>query len=160
MSGTRARRPAPAPPTRGVSAGQPSPAFSLIALQRSAGNASTVALMRRASHAADEPPVSLTLPGVVDHIAVSSWSVADQPHGGPTGLDITRPTDANSPRLAKALTDGAPGATATLLVRKLTPLGWVPQLTVTLEDCMVSSYQPHDDYESIGLTFSRMQVER
>ena len=132
----------------------------MIALQRSAGNASAVALLRRARGVADEPPVMLTLSGVVDHAAVISWSLADA-RGKPAWLDITRRIDSDSPRLAQALRSGAAGVTATLLVRKLTPLGWIRDVSVTMEDCMVSSYQVHDDdHESIGLTFTRMQVER
>jgi hypothetical protein len=45
-------------------------------------------------------------------------------------------------------------------VRKLTPLGWVQQMTMTLEGCMVSSYQAGDKDESVGLTFTGMQVEQ
>jgi type VI protein secretion system component Hcp len=133
----------------------------MLALARRAGNASTLALMRRARGRAEETPVTLTLPGVVDGSAVSSWSLDNDARGGrTTGLHITRPTDADSPVLARALTDGAPGVTARLVVRKLTPLGWVRQLTLTMQDCMVSSYQPRGDYESVGLTFTGLQVEQ
>jgi hypothetical protein len=56
------------------------------------------------------------------------------------------------------VTSGA-GGTATLVVRKLTPLGWVHHLTMTLEDCAVSAYQAGENDESVGLTFTRMEVE-
>jgi type VI protein secretion system component Hcp len=133
----------------------------VIALQRSAGNTSAMALLRRALEHADETPVTLTLPGVVDGAAVSSWSLDNDMRGERvTGLHITRPTDTDSPVLAKALTDGAPAGTATLVVRKLTPLGWVRQLTLTMEDCVVSSYQVGEKYESLGLTFTAIRVEQ
>jgi len=117
--------------------------------------------MRRTPALADEAPVTFNLPGVVDGAPVSSWSLE---RGGPraqaTGLNLTRQTDVNSPRVSQALTNGSRGVTATLVVRKLTPLGWVRQVTVTMNDCMVSSYKQSDgDSESIGLTFSRIQVE-
>jgi hypothetical protein len=128
-----------------------------VALQRSAGNASTVALMRRTHDMREEPPITLTIPGIADHAPVSSWSVgAGRP---PTDLSLVRRTDADSPRLFRAVTDGAAG-TATLVVRKLTPLGWVHQLTITLEGCVVSSYQTDDADESVGLTFTAMEVEQ
>lgn len=155
-------RGAGAPPTRPLPtarAARPAGALSIIALQRSAGNASTLALMRRARTVVDESPVTFTVPGVVDRASASSWGF-DDVRGKPTGLNITRPTDANSPRLAKANTDGAAGVTATLLVRKLTPLGWIRELTLTMEDCMVSSYVAGDDYESVSLTFSRLRMEQ
>jgi Type VI secretion system effector, Hcp len=126
----------------------------MIALQRSAGNASTLALMRRGL--AEEPPMSLILPGVVGRAAVSSWSLGD----GQTRVDLTRRVDSDSPRLAEASATGAPGVTATLVVRRLTSLGWVHELTLTMDDCVVGSYQVHDEYESIGLTFSAVRVER
>jgi Type VI secretion system effector, Hcp len=131
----------------------------MIALQRRAGNTSTLALLRRAGSLADDPPITLTLPGVVDHAAVSSWSLDRDTRGGPTGLEITRPTDANSPALAKAMTDGSP-VEGRLVVRKLTPLGWVRQLTVTMTDCLIDSFVVRADYESLRLTFGRMQVEQ
>ena len=102
----------------------------------------------------------LTLPDVVDHAAVSSWSLEDDARGRPTRLNIMRPTDADSPRLAQALTNGAPDVTATLVVRRLTPLGWVRQTTLTMEGCMVDSYVVHDDYESVGLTFTRVTLDQ
>jgi type VI protein secretion system component Hcp len=133
----------------------------MLALQRRAGNASTMALLRRAQKVTEESPTTLTVPGLVDDAAVSSWSLDGDMRGQrATGLHISRPTDADSPVLAKALTSGAPDVTATLVVRKLTPLGWVRQLTVTMEGCMVSSYQPGENYESVGLTFTAMRVEQ
>ena len=133
----------------------------MLALQRRAGNTSTLALLRRARDHAEETPVTLTLPGVLDGTAVSSWSLDSDMRGErATGLHITRPTDSDSPVLAKALTDGALGVTATLVVRKLTPLGWVRQLTLTMDDCMVSSYQPGENYESVGLTFTGLHIEQ
>jgi type VI protein secretion system component Hcp len=116
-----------------------------------------VALMRRAHDVRDEPPITLTIPGVVDHAAVSSWSLGGGRH--PSDLSLVRRTDADSPRLFRAVTDGAAG-TATVVVRKLTPLGWVHQLTMTLQDCTVSSYQAGGIDESVGLTFTEMQVEQ
>ena len=113
--------------------------------------------MRRAHEVRDEPPITLTIPGVVDRAAVSSWSIGHSPH--PSDLSLVRPTDSDSPRLFQAVTNGA-GGTASLVVRKLTPLGWVHQMTLTLEGCMVNSYQPHGEDESVGLTFAGMQVER
>jgi Type VI secretion system effector, Hcp len=134
-------------------------ASAMIALQRSAGNTSALAVMRRARGIVDEPPVTFTLPGVVDGASVSSWSLGGA-RGDITELHIMRRSDADSPRLAQASTTGAAAATGTLMVRTLTPLGWIRQLTLTLEDCMVSSYHPGAEYESIGLTFSRMHVEQ
>ena len=130
---------------------------SVVALQRSAGNASTVALMRRAHDVRDEPPITLTIPGVVDHAAVSSWSLGGTRR--PADLSLVRRTDADSPRLFQAVTNGA-GGTATLVVRKLTALGWVHLMTLTLDGCTVSSYQAAGSDESIGLTFTEMQVEQ
>lgn len=132
----------------------------MLALQRSAGNASALALMRRARKIDDEPPVALTLRGVVEGTAVSSWSLDRDTRGTTSGLEMTRPVDADSPVLAKALFDGAPGVEGTLLVRRLTPLGWVRELTVTMADCMVDQYAIHEGYESVRLTFSRIQVEQ
>jgi hypothetical protein len=132
----------------------------MIALQRSAGNTSTMALLRRARGRADEAPVTLTLPGVVDGAVVSSWSLEDDARGHTVTLEITRPTDADSPALAKALTDGAPDVEGRLVVRKLTPLGWVRQLTVTMADCLVDSYLIHRDYESLRISFRRVQIDQ
>jgi len=132
----------------------------MIALQRSAGNSSAVALMRRARGRTDEPPITLTLPDVVDHAAVSSWSLDRAARGTTTAVEITRPTDADSPALAKALTEGAPGVEGRLVVRKLTPLGWVTELAVTMADCTVDSYLIHEDYELVRLSFSRVQVQQ
>jgi type VI protein secretion system component Hcp len=129
----------------------------MIALQRSAGNSSTVALLRRAHDVREESPITLTIPGIVDHAAVSSWSLGGKPH--PSDLSLVRPTDFDSPRLFRAVTNGEYG-TATLVVRKLTPLGWVHQLTMTLEGCTVGSYQAGEEDESVGLTFTGMQVEQ
>jgi type VI protein secretion system component Hcp len=134
---------------------------SMIALQRSVGNASTVALMRTAHEAADEAPVTLTIPEVVDRASVSSWNLEYDGHHNLVGLRLTRPMDENSPRLARATTTGWPGdATATFLVRKLTPLGWIRVLTITMDGCMVSSYSPGGDYESVGLTFTRARLDQ
>ena len=129
----------------------------LIALQRSAGNSSTVALLRRAHDVREESPITLTIPGVVDHAAVSSWSMGSTRH--PSDISLLRPTDADSSRLFRAVTNGDTG-TATLVVRKLTPLGWVHELTMTLEGCTVSSYRPGEKDESVGLTFTGMEVEQ
>ena len=129
----------------------------MIGLQRTAGNASTVALMRRSHDVRDEPPITLTIPGVVDHAAVSSWSLGGARHS--TDLSVVRRTDADSPRLFQAVTNGA-GGTATIVVRKLTSLGWVHQMTLALDGCMVSSYQAGGTDESVGLTFTEMQVEQ
>jgi hypothetical protein len=122
----------------------------MIALQRSAGNASTLALLRRERTQVDEPPMTLSLPGVAEHAALWSWSFDTESRGTPTGLHITRQTDADSPALAKAARDGTPGITAVLRVR---------QLTLTLEDCTISSYIVGDQGESVGLTFTGMRVE-
>jgi type VI protein secretion system component Hcp len=129
----------------------------VVALQRSAGNASTVALMRRAHDTRDHSPITLTIPGVVDHAAVSSWRLGGTRH--PTDLSLVRPTDSDSPRLFQAVTNGG-GGTATLVVRKLTLQGWVRQMTMTLEGSMVSSYQSGGADETVGLTFTEMQVEQ
>jgi type VI protein secretion system component Hcp len=129
----------------------------LIALQRSAGNSSTVALLRRTHDVREESPITLSIPGVVDRAAVSSWSLGGGAH--PSELSLLRATDADSPRLSRAVTDGATG-TATLVVRKLTPLGWVHQMTMTFEGCTVSSYQLGEKDESVALTFTGMQVEQ
>jgi type VI protein secretion system component Hcp len=143
--------PAPMPPVRS------SGAAPLIALQRRAGNSSTVALLRRAHEGHEESPATLTIPGVVDRAAVYSWSIGNSPR--PSDLSLVRPTDADSPRLLRAVTNGET-ATATLVVRRLTPLGWVRSLTLTLEGCTVNSYQPGERDESVGLTFTGMQVEQ
>ena len=74
--------------------------------------------------------------------------------------EITRPTDADSPALAKALTDGAPDVDGRLVVRKLTPLGWVRDLTVTMADCLVDSFVHPPRVRSLRFAFSRMQVEQ
>src|SRR5436305_9638967 len=97
----------------------PSGVASVIGLQRTAGNASTMALMRRAHDVRDESPITLTIPGVVDHAAVSSWSVGGTRR--PTDLSLVRRTDIDSPRLFQAVTNGA-GGTAGIVVRKPTPL--------------------------------------
>jgi type VI protein secretion system component Hcp len=132
----------------------------MIALQRSAGNTSAVALVHRARGVADDPPITLTLPGVVDHAAVSSWSLEQDARGTTSGLEITRVTDADSPALAKALTDGEPHVQGRLVVRKLTPLGWVRELTLAMADCIVDSYLIHEDHESVRLSFTGVQVEQ
>jgi hypothetical protein len=121
----------------------------MLALQRSAGNTSTMALLRRERPPVDERPMTLNLPGVAEHAALWAWSF-DNPsrQGTPTGLHITRPTDADSPALAKAARDGTPGITATLRV---------PHLTLTLEDCTISSYDLGDRGESLGLTFTGLR---
>jgi type VI protein secretion system component Hcp len=117
--------------------------------------------MRRAHRAADESPVTLTIPEVVDSATVSSWSLEYDAHHNLVGMNITRPMDANSPLLARATTTGWPAeVTATFLVRRLTPLGWVRVLTITMEGCMVSSYNPGGDYESVGLMFTRAHLDQ
>jgi type VI protein secretion system component Hcp len=133
----------------------------MIALQRSAGNASALALLRRAGDVGGaQAPITLTLPGVVDGATVSTWHIHRGTRAPVTDVELTRPTDSDSPRLARALTDGAAGATATLLVRKLTPLGWVRDMTVTFSDCSVSSFQTHGEFDSVWLQFTRMEVEQ
>jgi hypothetical protein len=131
----------------------------MLALQRSAGNTSTTALLRRASARADEAPITLTLPGIVSDAVVSSWSFDRDSRGETTGVEITRPTDADSPVLAKAMIDGPP-VDGRVVVRKLTPLGWVRQLTVTMDDCRVASFLVGRDRDSLQLTFSRVAVEQ
>ena len=119
---------------------------AVIELQRSAGNASTSALVRRAQ----EAPITLSLPGVADRMAVSAWSLKGS--RGLPSLSITRTTDSNSPRLMQALERGEPDGPATLVVSKLTPLGWVRQLTLSLDNCVVSSYLAQGVYESVELS--------
>jgi hypothetical protein len=131
----------------------------VLALQRSAGNTSTMALLRRARKLTGQAPVTLTLPGVVTDAVVSSWRLDRDVRGQATALEITRPTDADSPILAKALTDGPP-VEGRVVVRKLTPLGWIRELTVTMAGCLVESFVTHEGYESLRLTFSRVQVEQ
>jgi len=163
MTATRTPGRSFAPPARPADAGRHARArgaASVLALQRSAGNASAVALLRRAHKVEDEPPVALTLRGLVDGAPVSSWSLDHDMRGRPTGLEITRPLDDNSPIFAKALFDGAPGIDGTLVVRRLAALGWVRQLTVTMADCLVDHYMVHEGYESIRLAFSRAQVDQ
>lgn len=133
---------------------------SMIALQRSAGNTSSLALLRRARAVGEEPPITLTLPGVVDRAGVTSWSLRQDTHGRSTGVDLTRISDADSPRLVDAFTHGAPAVTATLLVRKLTPLGSIRELTLTMEDCTVDSFQVDGDHDAVGLNFDRIRVEQ
>jgi len=132
----------------------------MIALQRSAGNASALALLRRASNTTLQAPITLTLPGVVDGAAVSTWSIHRGSRAPVTEVELTRPTDSDSPRLAKALMEDAPGATATLLVRKLTPLGWIRDLAVTFEECTVTSFESHGEFDSLWLRFTRMEVDQ
>jgi hypothetical protein len=132
----------------------------MLALQRAAGNASALALLRRARKIEEEPPVALTLAGLVNGAAVSSWSLDRDTRGRPTGLEMTRPLDDNSPIFAKALVAGAPGVDGTLVVRRLTPLGWVRRLTVTMADCAVDQYMVDEGYESVHLVFSRVQVDQ
>jgi len=122
----------------------------MLALQRTAGNASTVALLRRERTPLDEPPMALSLPGVADHAALWSWSFDNESRGRPTGLHIMRPTDADSPALARAAREGTPGVTATLRVR------W---LTLTMDDCTISSYVVGNHGESLGLTFTGLHLE-
>lgn len=157
MTSTRA---ASTPPTGTRVAGRTGASASVIALQRSAGNASTLALLRRARRIEDEPPVTLTISGLVDGAAVSSWSLSHDGRSQAVELQITRPVDTNSPVLAKAMIDGVPGSEGRLVVRRLTPLGWVDQLTVTMEDCMVAEYAVHGNEESAWLRFSRIEFER
>jgi hypothetical protein len=153
-SGPMSRTPTTGRPARG------SAAASMIALQHSAGNTSTVALLRRARSVADEAPATLTLTGVVDHVAVSSWSLDSDTRGKTAGLEITRLTDADSPVLAKAVSGGTPDVEGRLIVRRLTPLGWIRQLTLTMADCMADEYTVHDNYESIRLSFSAVRFEQ
>jgi hypothetical protein len=47
-----------------------------------------------------------------------------------------------------------------VVVRKLTPAGWVRQLTVTMEDCSVASFLIDRDHDRLELTFSRVQVDQ
>jgi type VI protein secretion system component Hcp len=131
----------------------------MLALQRSAGNTSTLALLRRARARTDEAPMTLTLPGIVSDAVVSSWSFDRDSRSEITGVEITRPTDADSPVLAKAMIDG-PRVEGRVVVRKLTPAGWVRQLTVTMDDCSVSSFQIDRDHDRLELTFSSVQVEQ
>jgi hypothetical protein len=148
------------PPARATAARRPTGVATMIALQRSAGNGSTLALLRRAHQSAEEAPIMLTLPGVVDGAAVSTWNLEQDMRGSTSGLTLTRPVDANSPILAKALFDGAPDVEGRLVVRKLTPLGWVRELTLTMEGCTVASYHVHENYESVHLTFSRLHIDQ
>jgi hypothetical protein len=122
----------------------------MLALQRSAGNTSTMALLRRERPPVDERPMMLNLPGVAEHAAVWSWGFDNPTRGTPTGLHITRLTDADSPALAKAARDGTPGLTATLRVGPL---------TLTMEDCTVSSYDIGDRGESVGLSFTGLRLQ-
>jgi hypothetical protein len=134
---------------------------AMLAVQRSAGNSVALALLRRARKTQDEPPVSLTIPGVAEGASVSSWRIDRDGRHEAAGLTITRPIDDDSLKLERASVDGPPDATGTLVVRVLTPLGWIRRLTVTMANCMVDSYAVHDDnYESIGLTFSRARFEQ
>ena len=132
----------------------------MVALQRSAGNASAVALLRRASSVAQDAPITLTLPGVVDGAAVSTWHIHTDSRRPATDVEIIRPTDTDSPRLTRALAEGARSATATLFVRRLTPLGWTRDMTVTFSDCSVSSFQAQGEFDSVWLRFTRMEVDR
>jgi hypothetical protein len=128
----------------------------MIALQRAAGNASTVALLRHTGKLTEEPPITLTIPGVVDGAAVDTWSFGPGDH--PTFVGLMRTTDADSARLRRALTDGTTGS-ATLVMRKLTPLGWVRVHKLTMEGCTVDSYQASGEYEQVGLSFTAMELE-
>lgn len=117
--------------------------------------------MRRSPDVREEAPITLTIPEVVDGATVSSWSLEYDAHHNLEGLTLTRPIDANSPRLARATTTGwPPDATATFLVRRLTPLGWIRVMTITMEGCLVNSYSPGGEYESVGLTFNRAHLDR
>jgi len=135
----------------------------MVALQRSAGNAATLALLRRANKAGEESPISLTLPGVVDHAAVSSWSMGPSDgKGGPTSVSIIRPTDGNSQRLMQAASTSWPDdATGTLVVRRRTSGGWVHALTVAMEHCTVVSYSAYDGrHESVSFHFTRARIDQ
>jgi Type VI secretion system effector, Hcp len=128
-------------------------AAAIIALQRSAGNAATAGLMRRAHDVREQAPVTLTIPEVVDRAEVDTYSLEYDAKRRLVGLNITRPTDADSPRLAKALIDGPPSVTATFRVRS-------PHvLTITMDNCMISSFAPQGEYESVGLTFSQAHLD-
>lgn len=121
----------------------------MIALQRSVGNASTLALMRRAH----VPPLALTIPEVVVGAVAETYSLEYDGNHKLVGLNITRPTDADSPRLAKASTNGPPNVTATFLVRG-------PRaLTITMVNCMVSSFVAHGAYDSVQLRFSNAHLD-
>lgn len=135
----------------------------MLALQRAAGNASALALLRRANKVAEEPPITLTLPGVVEDAAVSSLSMGpSDATGGTTSVNIIRPTDANSPRLMQATQTGLPDdATGTLVMRKRTPRGWVHHMTLVMERCTVASYTLGDDgYEYVGFHFSWAHIDQ
>jgi hypothetical protein len=135
----------------------------MLVLQRTAGNASALALLRRANNVADEPPISLTLPGVVDRAAVSSLSIGPSDgKGGTKSVSIIRPTDANSLPLMRAAQSALPDdATGTLVIRRWTPRGWVREVTLAMERCTVDSYtQNYDGYEYVGFHFSRAHIDR
>jgi len=135
----------------------------MLALQRPAGNASALALLRRAKKVTEEAPITLSLPGVVEHAAVSSLSMGPRDAtGGTTSVSILRPTDANSPRLMQAAQTGLPDdATGSLAMRKRTPRGWVHQMTVVMERCTVDSYLPNDDgYEYVSFHFSQAHIDQ
>jgi type VI protein secretion system component Hcp len=91
---------------------------------------------------------------------VSSWNVHGAARQPATDVEITRPTDSDSPRPAKACTEGARSATATLLVHKHTPPGWIREMTVTLSDCWISSFVAQGEFDSVGLRFTRMEIEQ
>jgi type VI protein secretion system component Hcp len=94
----------------------------------------------------------------VDSAAVSTWHVHAGMRQPATEVELTRPTDADSPRLAKALAEGARSTAATLLVGELTPLGWIRDMTVTFSDCSISSFQTYGQYDSVWLGFARMEI--
>jgi hypothetical protein len=134
-------------------AGHSPGAAAMIALQRSAGNAATAGLMRRAHDVREESPVTVTIPEVVDRAIVSSYSLEYDAKRRLVGMNITRPADADSPRLAKASIDGPPNVTATFRVRS-------PRaLTITMVNCMVSSFAMHGDHDEVGLTFTEAHLE-
>jgi hypothetical protein len=135
----------------------------MLALQRTAGNASALALLRRTNNVADDPPISLSLPGVVDDAAVSSLGMGPSDgKGGTTSVSIIRPTDANSlPLIRAAQTAWPDDATGMLMMRRWTPHGWVRGLTLSMERCTVASYAQNDDgYEYVSFHFSQAHIDQ
>ena len=126
---------------------------AVLALQRQVGNSAATQLVEGAGHT----EMALDLPGVGDHIAVNSFQLETRGHGEVVGVTLTRPVDANSPRFMRAAATGEPGTRATLTVG--TP-GSLHHLVLRLEACLVMSYSPAGDWESVGLTFTRADFEQ
>jgi hypothetical protein len=130
-----------------------SAAGAFLALQRLAGNSAATQL----AEAATKSDIDLELPGVGDHIAVDAFSLETGRHGEVVGVTLTRHVDANSPGFMRAAATGEPGTRAVLVANKP---GAAHRLILSLEACIVTSYSPSGDSETVGLSFTRADFEQ